>query len=157
MGSATHEGALRRGTEGADEKLVKVLEETATHKVLEKLEEPLRNIVHEAVAEAIVHAVHADPRVRLPRRPARQRVSTEVKRPKEGGRCEKVWKELDRLAAKRDTPPQLQDILRVGERRSWNPNNTRVEYYQWRKANGISGRLSGSHRSGKQQQMTANA
>jgi len=151
MGSATHEGAaLKRGTEGTDEQLVRVLEETATNKVLEKLEGPLKNIVHEAVAEAIVHAVHAEyPPRKLPA--ARRRATAkpeEIRRPKEGGRCDAVWRELDKIRQKRHATPALQDILRVGQKKRWNPNNTRVEYYNWRKANGISGRLTAGQQVG---------
>lgn len=140
MAAASQAGA-KTGAQGSDEKLVLVLEETATHKILEKLDGVLPEIAREAVREAIVHAIHAEG-VSVPkRRTARSQTPGDVKRPREGGRCDAVWKELDKLQAKKDAVPKLADIQKVGERRSWNPNNTRVEYYQWRKAKGISGRV----------------
>jgi hypothetical protein len=134
--------AKKGAQEGADAKLVRVLEETAVHKVLERLEAALGPIVHEAVSEAIVHAMHADgaamPKAE-PRSFAPKGEAVEVKLPKEGGLCAAVWTELDKLAKK--GTPELQAILKVGGRKGWNANNTRVEYYRWRQAHGISGRV----------------
>src|SRR4051812_13676745 len=88
---------------GADEHLVRVLEDTAMAKIMEKLEQPLQNIVREAVREAVVHAVHSEGRTTslnalAPRAaPRRKRTATaEAHRPKAGGRCDAVWKELDK-------------------------------------------------------------
>jgi hypothetical protein len=55
------------------------------------------------------------------------------------GVCAQVWKELDRIQ-KRKPVPSLGDIMRVSSRRNWNENNTRIEYYAWRRAHGIHGR-----------------
>jgi hypothetical protein len=131
----------KNGTEGADEKLVRVLEETAVNKILEKLDSVLPEIAKTAVAEAIVYAMHND-KVAIPKRESRSFAPKEARKPKEGGVCEAVWKELDRLKVKSKGVPKLADIQKVGDRKGWNPNNTRVEYYQWRKAQGISGRQS---------------
>lgn len=135
-------------TGGADEALVRVLEDTALAKIMEKLEGPLQNIVHEAVHEAIVHATHAsgapiNPAALAPSVPSRrQRAATKTaaSRPKAGGLCDAVWKELDKHREKRGVP-SLSDVQKLAKRKHWNPNNARVEYYNWRRANGISGRL----------------
>jgi hypothetical protein len=134
------------GTEGgADEKIVRVLEKTVESKVLKGLRGTLPTLVHDAVHEAILTAVRRSDTLPIGRAPVRPRsrkstTSSTPSRPKAGGRCEAVWKELDKLRAKSGIPT-LKDVLRMGQRKHWNPNNTRVEYYQWRKANGISGRL----------------
>lgn len=56
------------------------------------------------------------------------------------GKCAQVHRQLDRMVAKQGTPA-LREIAKIGLKRGWNPNNTRSEYYSWRKAHGISGRL----------------
>lgn len=115
-------------------KLIKFVET----EVLHLLKEPLKDAVHEAVAHAVekvaLHPTHpaahkpapADSAVKAPHKP--------------GGVCAAVWGELDRLAAKGETPT-LAQIQKVGKRRKWNVNNTRIEYYLWRKAQGIHGRI----------------
>lgn len=116
-----------------DAHLVQVLQQGAAHKVLSRLNELLPSIVEESVRDAIVEAAN----VKLPD----DRVNGEVRRPKDGGKCDQVWRELDRLAARSKGTPSLSDILGVAEKKKWNLNNARVEYYQWRKAHGISGRV----------------
>lgn len=59
------------------------------------------------------------------------------------GRCAQVWKTLDGLY-QQNRIPTVDDILRVGRRRRWNPNNTRTEYYAWRRSHGIFGRMNQS-------------
>lgn len=109
---------------------VEVLEETTVNKILEMLEPSLREIVHKAVTEGVVHGNHTDTPPRA------------VHRPKAGGRCAAVWDQLDAMKTASGVVPELQSILKVGKRKRWNANNTRVEYYAWRKAIGVSGRLS---------------
>lgn len=117
-----------------DAAFVRNLEKAAMDKILEKLEGPLQGIVHDALSEAIVHAMHAEPRSFAADR------ETSIRLPKEGGLCAAVWIELDKVHAKKGTPT-LKEALKIGARKKWNPNNTRVEYYAWRKHKGISGRL----------------
>jgi hypothetical protein len=63
-----------------------------------------------------------------------------LKAPSGNGVCAQVWKALDRLS-RRNPRPSITDILKVSSRKGWNNNNTRVEYYRWRKAHGITGRV----------------
>jgi hypothetical protein len=72
---------------------------------------------------------------------AQLRPATPPRRPKRGGRCEAVWRELDRMEARRKAVPRLSEIRKAGARKGWNENNTRIEYYQWRRSKGIHGRL----------------
>jgi hypothetical protein len=65
----------------------------------------------------------------------------ESPRPREGGKCAMVWSELDRLRAKKNDVPTLADIMVISNAEGWNENNTRVEYYNWRRAAGIHGRV----------------
>lgn len=123
--------------ENIDNKIVKVLEETVTTEVMKRLGAPLQAVVHDAVAEAIVAASHVGDQ---PVKAVQAAQDDDPHRPRAGGRCAAVWDELDRLRAEDDVP-MLSDIMKVGRQRKWNENNTRVEYYQWRKFHGIRGRL----------------
>lgn len=64
-----------------------------------------------------------------------------VKRPSAGGLCRAVW---DACWAHQETtglPPTAKEVKALAEANSWNPNNASIEYYQWRKFNGITGRV----------------
>lgn len=126
-----------------DNKIVEVLEKTVTTEVMKRIGAPLQAVVHDAVVEAIVAASHVG---EVPAQAAqaepKQEQDADPHRPKAGGRCAAVWDELDRLRAEDDVP-MLSDIMKVGRQRKWNENNTRVEYYQWRKFHGIRGRIGG--------------
>jgi hypothetical protein len=63
-----------------------------------------------------------------------------VKRPSLGGVCRQVWDYCDLLAVR--TPPTAKAVREQATFRGWNPNNAAIEFYQWRKFNGISGRVS---------------
>jgi hypothetical protein len=63
-----------------------------------------------------------------------------VKRPSKGGVCREVWDYLDTF---RDTGPRMptaKDVREEAPRYKWNSNNAMIEFYQWRKFNGITGR-----------------
>jgi hypothetical protein len=62
-----------------------------------------------------------------------------VKRPSAGGACRAVWDELD-AAVQRGTPHTVKTIKLHADCNGWNVNNAAIEFYQWRKFNGISGR-----------------
>jgi hypothetical protein len=62
-----------------------------------------------------------------------------VKRPSAGGRCRAVWDACDEMVAAGDTPT-ASDIRAIAEANGWNANNASIEFYQWRKFNGITGR-----------------
>ncbi len=62
-----------------------------------------------------------------------------VKRPSAGGVCRAVWDFCDELqAAGGATAKQVRE---AAPSRGWNPNNAMIEFYQWRKFNGIVGRV----------------
>jgi hypothetical protein len=62
-------------------------------------------------------------------------------RPSEGGKCRAIWDFCDALTAKGVTPmPKL--LKESAETHGWNANNAVIEMYQWRKFNGITGRVS---------------
>jgi hypothetical protein len=58
-----------------------------------------------------------------------------VKRPSIGGVCRAVWDFCDSLGT-----PTAKQIREAAPSKGWNPNNAMIEFYQWRKFNGISGR-----------------
>lgn len=62
-----------------------------------------------------------------------------VKRPSVGGMCRAVWDALDAAVAEGKTPT-AKDVKALAEANGWNPNNASIEFYQWRKFNGIRGR-----------------
>jgi hypothetical protein len=63
-----------------------------------------------------------------------------VKRPSKGGVCREVWDYLDLFQEMGPTLPTAKDVKAEAPKHKWNPNNAMIEFYQWRKFNGISGR-----------------
>ena len=64
-----------------------------------------------------------------------------VKRPSAGGLCRAVWDACWAHQAATGTPPTAKEVKAIAETNGWNPNNASIEYYQWRKFNGITGRV----------------
>lgn len=62
-----------------------------------------------------------------------------VKRPSVGGMCRAVWDALDSVVTDGKSP-SAKDVKALAEKNSWNPNNASIEFYQWRRFNGITGR-----------------
>ena len=62
-----------------------------------------------------------------------------IKRPSVGGTCRAVWDALDAAVAEGKTP-SAKDVKAMAEAKGWNPNNASIEFYQWRKFHGITGR-----------------
>lgn len=62
-----------------------------------------------------------------------------VKRPSAGGVCREVWDECDAMLA-RNEQPTVKALKELAPSRGWNANNAAIEFYQWRKFNGITGR-----------------
>lgn len=62
-----------------------------------------------------------------------------VKRPSIGGACRMVWDYLDDVVAAGATPT-IKQVKATAEEYGWNVNNASIEFYQWRKFNGIRGR-----------------
>lgn len=65
-----------------------------------------------------------------------------TRRSQEVGVCEQVWAELDKTMKRTGEVPTIHDVRKMASKRGWNQNNARVEYYQWRRAHGIHGRVS---------------
>ena len=64
-----------------------------------------------------------------------------VKRPSAGGLCRAVWDACWAHQEIAGTPPTAKEVKAIAETNGWNPNNASIEYYQWRKFNGITGRV----------------
>lgn len=67
-------------------------------------------------------------------------VQNGITRPSAGGKCRAVWDQLDELRAALGTVPSSKDVKVLAQQNGWNPNNASIEFYQWRKYNGIFGR-----------------
>ncbi len=63
-----------------------------------------------------------------------------IKRPSEGGRCRAVWDALDAYRTETGDVPTAKVVAALAADEKWNPNNASIEFYQWRKFNGITGR-----------------
>lgn len=63
-----------------------------------------------------------------------------IKRPSAGGRCRAVWDAMDAHAEATGDDPTAADVRALAAEHGWNPNNASIEFYQWRKFNGITGR-----------------
>ena len=64
-----------------------------------------------------------------------------VKRPSAGGLCRAVWDACLAHQEKTGEVPTAKEVKAIAEANNWNPNNASIEYYQWRKFNGITGRV----------------
>ena len=62
-----------------------------------------------------------------------------VTRPSAGGKCRAVWDGLDGLAAGGNNPTAAQ-VRELAAAQGWDKTTAMVQFYQWRKFNGISGR-----------------
>ena len=63
-----------------------------------------------------------------------------VTRPSIGGRCRAVWDACDAHAQATGDDPTASVVRTLAAAQGWNPNNASIEFYQWRKFNGITGR-----------------
>lgn len=68
-----------------------------------------------------------------------------VKMPSVGGMCRAVWDALQSMMQHDEATgvasvPTVADIKKLAEEKGWNVNNASIEYYQWRKFHGITGR-----------------
>lgn len=63
-----------------------------------------------------------------------------VKRPSAGGKCAMVWDALDAFVAEEKMQPTIAIVKDIAEDEGWNVTNATIEFYNWRKFNGISGR-----------------
>jgi hypothetical protein len=63
-----------------------------------------------------------------------------IKRPSSGGMCRAVWDAMDAHREVTGAVPAAKDVRTIAADNSWNLNNAMIEFYQWRKFNGIFGR-----------------
>lgn len=63
-----------------------------------------------------------------------------IKRPSAGGLCRAVWDKMDEIRAASGSVPTTTQVRSAAEVEGWNPNNAMIEFYQWRRYNGIVGR-----------------
>ncbi len=64
-----------------------------------------------------------------------------IKRPSAGGLCRAVWDHCDHLRELNGgVVPTAKQIKESAPDKGWNPTNAMIEFYQWRKFNGIVGR-----------------
>ena len=63
-----------------------------------------------------------------------------VKRPSEGGACRAVWDWCWAQEKADASAPTSKTVKAQAEVAGWNTNNAMIEFYNWRKYNGISGR-----------------
>ena len=56
--------------------------------------------------------------------------------------CRAVWDACWAQQAETGEVPTAKWVKEKAAAMGWNPNNASIEYYQWRKFNGISGRVS---------------
>lgn len=64
-----------------------------------------------------------------------------IKRPSAGGLCRAVWDSMDHHRDSTGAVPNTNNVREMADKNNWNKNNAMIEYYQWRKYNGISGRI----------------
>ncbi len=98
--------------------------------ILKKLEPHLRKAIRQSFGHNVVPITRAMQIVK-PQSP-----------PKDGGKCSAIWAMLNDI--RKNHPgaiPSLGDVKKIASQRGWNETTTRVQYYRWRKNNGISGRV----------------
>ena len=62
-----------------------------------------------------------------------------IKRPSAGGKCRAVWDALDGYSAE-EGAPTIAVVRSLAADEGWNVSNATIEFYQWRKFNGVTGR-----------------
>lgn len=128
----------------------KRIERTVEAAVVKAVRSNLKEVVHLAVHKALGDELNKSKGSRLPKdkpppkksgskpslkRTASRLLEREVRNgvlsPMPGGRCELVWLALDDLHKKGHS--DLQHLKEVSDRKKWNWNNSRTEYYRWKK------------------------
>ena len=78
-------------------------------------------------------------------------VQNDIRQPGEGTKCRAVWDAMDELAASSHGKNwggakglTVGTARVIAEENGWNINNTVIEFYQWRKFHGFSGRVKAS-------------
>lgn len=97
----------------------KLIKGTVKRSLIEALEQTLDIEIPKALREAL----KADA--------ARHRPAAPALTTRAPGKCAAIWAELDRLRAAGKNP-ELDDVRKLGVRKRWNENTTRIQFYRWR-------------------------
>ena len=62
-----------------------------------------------------------------------------ITKPSIGGKCRAIWDACDLMWANNDVPT-VKSVRDLAAEKGWNVNNAVIEYYQWRKFHGLTGR-----------------
>lgn len=103
------------------------------------------NDVHAALVAQSAGEAPAAPEAATPEQPTGTGLKIEkdrpeqngIKRPSAGGKCRAIWDALDEYRAETGELPTSKTVKELATDSGWNPNNASIEYYQWRKFNGI--------------------
>lgn len=98
------------------------LAEAVKKQVFDALENTLDIVITKAVREGL----------KMTQLPQASAANADVHMP-EGEKCAAIWHELDRLSAA-GKPTNLALIRKIGARKGWNENTTRIQFYRWRSA-----------------------
>ena len=90
--------------------------------------------------ETPVAAVQQTEPTPTPKRAPRE-VRNGVPVPREGGLCRAVWDHCAAVQHETGNPPTAAQVRAHAQQVGWNLNNASIEYYQWRKSEGIRGRV----------------
>lgn len=63
-----------------------------------------------------------------------------IKRPSIGGKCRAIWDALDAYRDEVGELPTARVTRDLAADEGWDPTTTSIQFYQWRKFNGITGR-----------------
>lgn len=124
----------------------KRIEKTVELAVVKAVRSNLKQVVHQAVHKALgseLNQSDVKPKSKTKKpslkRTASRLVDREVRNgvlsPMPGGRCEAVWLELDALRQK--GKDNLDELRKVSDRKKWNWNNSRTEFYRWKHFHGL--------------------
>ena len=118
--------------------------------VVRSVTETLPQIIHQAVSAATQTSV-------------KRKSQNGITEPVAGGKCHEIWLELDKMNAS-GKELTLTAIAGLAKTKGWNANNTRIEFYNWRRFNGLGKRPAKTERRkadrrlhGRQQEVRAAA
>ena len=99
--------------------------------ILEIGEAELEQMVLSRIMEALPKLIHSAIHKGVSYTPSRKTVNG-VTEPARNTKCGQIWQELDLLVVA-GVQPTLNQIQRLGAAHGWNANNTKTEYYAWKR------------------------
>lgn len=80
--------------------------------------------------------------VEQPAKPQKQeaKVQNGIKAPMRQGKCMAVWQACEALYKATGKVPTLKEVMACEALAGANPTNTQIEFYRWRKFNGLNGK-----------------